>query len=192
MLKNNNHKVWLSGNIKADISWWQRFMETSNGKSMLLDHQPIMSVFIDSCELAAGGIYNGDWFYLNWELDWPLVAGLHINSKEVLAVFLAVCHWAPCWRNKRIYIQSDNMTTVSAIRRCTSKNPFLMSRLRIMFWFLAIYNFDIKLRHIQGCSNMVADGISRLHQPGKWAQIAPFIHPTRPFGTFLRKAFCFF
>ena len=66
-------------------------METFSGKSMLLDHQPMTSVFTESWELAAGGIYNGDWFYLNWELDCPFVADLHISSKEVLAVFLAVC-----------------------------------------------------------------------------------------------------
>ena len=44
-------------------------METFNGKSMPLDHKPITSVFIDSCDLAAGGIFNGDWFYLNLILD---------------------------------------------------------------------------------------------------------------------------
>ena len=44
-------------------------MATFNGKSMLLDHQPITSVFTDSCDIAAGGVYNGDWYYLNWELD---------------------------------------------------------------------------------------------------------------------------
>ena len=29
-------------------------MVSFNGKSMLLDHQPIQSVFTDSCNLAAG------------------------------------------------------------------------------------------------------------------------------------------
>ena len=104
-LKAPNHKVRLNRGIRADISWWQSFMATFNGKSMLLDHQPIQSVFTDSCNLAAGGMFDGDWFYCNCELEWPLVANLHINTKEVLAVFLAVCRWAPYWRNKRICIQ---------------------------------------------------------------------------------------
>ena len=78
-----NHKVRLSGNIKADISLWQRFMKTLNGKSIFLDGRPITSVFTDSFGLVTGGIYNGDWFYLNLALDWPFVADLHINSKEI-------------------------------------------------------------------------------------------------------------
>ena len=72
-LKADDHRIRLSGSIRADIFWWHSFIETFNGKSMLLDHQPITSVFTDSCDLAAGGIFNDDWFYLNWELDWPLV-----------------------------------------------------------------------------------------------------------------------
>ena len=67
-LKADDHKVRLSVSIRADISWWQSFVETFNSKSILLDHQPITSVFTESCDLAAGGIFNVDWFYLNWEL----------------------------------------------------------------------------------------------------------------------------
>ena len=191
MLKADHHKVRLSGNIRADISWWYSFMATFNGKSMLLDHQPIISVFTDSCDIAAGRVYNGDWYYLNWELDWPFVANLHINSKEVLAVFLAVCRWAPCWRNKRICIQSDNTVTVAAINRGTSKNPFLMACLRVMFWLSATYNFHIKGRHIRDFSNLVADGVSRMHEPGKIVQVTPFLSPSPLYGHLSQKSLSF-
>ena len=120
MLKASDHKIKLSGGIRADITWWQSFMASFNGRSLLLDHQPITSIFTDSCDVAAGGTFEGDWFYLNWELDCPSVANLHINSKEILAVFVAVCRWAPRWRNKRICIQSDNTFIVASINRGTS------------------------------------------------------------------------
>lgn len=177
-LKGDNHKAKLVGGIKADILWWQSFMASFNGRSMLLDKQPIQSVFTDSCIMAAGGIFDGDWFYLNWEIDWPLVAHLHINSKEILAVYLAVCRWAPCWRNKRIYIHSDNVTTVATINRGTSRNPFLMACLRVLFWLSAQYNFHITARFLRGLSNTVADGISRLHEPFKWNQVVPYLLPS--------------
>ena len=191
MLKASDHKIKLSGGIRADITWWQSFMASFNGRSLLLDHQPITSVFTDSCDVAAGGTFEGDWFYLNWELDWPFVANLHINSKEILAVFLAVCRWAPCWRNKRICIQSDNTFTVASINRGTSRNPFIMWCLRILFWLSATYNFHITARHIRGYSNMVADGISRLHEPNKWNEVAPFLAPT-PFFCHLSQPSLFF
>ena len=177
-LKADNHKMKLTESIRADISWWQSFMSTFNGKSMLLDKKPIQSVFTDSCTAAAGGIYDGDWFYVNWALDWPLVSNLHINSKEILAACLAVSRWAPCWRNKRIYIQSDNVTAVAAINKGTSRNPFIMACLRQLFWLSAIYNFHVSARFLPGVSNMVADDISRLHEPGRLLRIIPYVHGT--------------
>ena len=153
-------------------------MASFNGRSMLLDKQPITSVFTDSCILGAGAIYDGDWFYTNWQLDWPIVANLHINSKEILAVFLAVCRWAPAWSNKRIYIQSDNKTSVATINRGTSRDPFVMSCLRILFWLSAKYNFHITSRYIPGLVNTVADNISRAHESGRIDQILPFVIPS--------------
>lgn len=174
-LKADNHKVMLCGSIKADIAWWQSFMANFNGKSLLLDKVPIKSVFTDSCNLAGGGYFEGDWFYCNWECDWPMVSKLHINSKEILAVYLAVCRWAPYWKNKKIYIQSDNMVTVHTINRGTSKNPFLMACLRVLFWLSATFNFHITARFIPGLTNTLADGISRLHEPKKLAGVIPFV-----------------
>lgn len=178
LLKEGNHKIKLSSSIKADILWWHSFMISFNGRSMLLDKQPVTSVFTDSCNLGAGAIYNGDWFYTNWKLDWPEVANFHINGKEILAVFLAICRWAPAWANKRIYIQSDNVTSVATINRGTSANPFIMSSLRSLFWLSAKFNFHIKAKFLPGLSNTVADNISRAHEPGRLSRIAPYIHPS--------------
>lgn len=155
-------------------------MSTFNGKSMLLDKRHIQSVFTDSCTLAAGDIYCGDWFYINWDLDWPLVSKLHINSKEILAAYLAVCRWAPYWRNKRIYIQSDNVTAVAAINKGTSRNPFIMRCLRQLFWLSATYNFHVSARFLPGISNTVADDISRLQEPGRLLRILPYVNPSPP------------
>ena len=190
-MRADNHKVKLNGGIQADIQWWHSFMSTFNGKSMLLDKQPIQSVFTDSCSMAAGGAFQGDWFYLNWELDWPFVANLHINSKETLAVFLAVCRWAPYWQNKRIYIQSDNVFTVATLNRGTSSNPFLMACLRTLFWLSATYNFHLTARYIRGSVNTLADSISRIHEPKHMFNILPMMSPSSLHHHMSEESFCF-
>ena len=38
MLKASDHKIKLSGGIRADITWCQSFMASFNGRSLLLDH----------------------------------------------------------------------------------------------------------------------------------------------------------
>ena len=150
-------------------------MISFNGRSMLPDKQPITSVFTDSCNLGGGAIYDGDWFYTNWQLDWPQVADFHINAKEILAIFLAVCRWAPAWLNKRIYIQTDNTTSVATINQCTSANPFIMSCLRTLFWLSAKFNFHVTAKHIPGLINTVADDISRIHEPGRHSKVVPYV-----------------
>lgn len=65
MLKADGHKIRLSGVIRADIAWWHTCMTSLNGWFILLDQLPIFSVFTNSCELAGGGVFNGDWFYVN-------------------------------------------------------------------------------------------------------------------------------
>ena len=62
-----------------------------------------------------------------------------------------MCRWAPAWRNKSIYTQSDNVTTVATINCGTSRNPFIMGCLRILFWLSAHYNFHMTAHFIKDC-----------------------------------------
>ena len=70
------------------------------------------------------------------------------------------------------------MTTVATINRGTSRNPFIMGCLRILFWLSAHYNFHITAHFIKGLSNTVADNISRIHEPKQFHHLLPFICPT--------------
>ena len=163
-LKKDWHKAKLIGEIKRDILWWRDFISTFNGKAMILDHIPITSVFTDACKTGGGGVYNQDWFYANWQADYPFVAHLHINEIEAFSVVLASLRWAHLWQNKQVIIYSDNMATVHCINKCTSRNKLLMSYLRQLFWKSAKYNFHLKALHVEGRRNILADCISRLHE----------------------------
>jgi hypothetical protein len=175
-LKHKSHKMRLSWDIKQDIAWWHRFLDTFNGKSLLLHLTPITSLSTDACTIGAGGTWNDDWFYCNWEMDLPSAASLHINEKELLAVIIAAHRWAPYWANHTVKFLSDNSVTVYSINKCTSRNPFLMKCLRSLFWLSATYNFCFLARHVPGKSNAQADFLSRLHEDTKFSQqIWPYI-----------------
>ncbi|CAC5425548.1 unnamed protein product [Mytilus coruscus] len=156
-LKRDWHKTNLKGDIADDILWWHNFMSTFNGKSLILDRLPLISVATDACRSGAGGFYENDWFYVNWGKDFPFASNLHINELE------AAKRWASAWRNKRVIIFCDNAATVNCLNKCTSKNSVLMSYLRELFWLSAKYNFHIKTLHIARKENILADTISRLH-----------------------------
>lgn len=176
-LKHDWHKAILHGEIWHDIEWWKKFLETFNGKSLILGKIPLSSVYTDACKQGGGGFFGCDWFYTNWENDFPVVKNLHINELEALAVVLAAQRWGKDWENKRVVIFSDNMTTVACLNKCTSRSKILMSYLRGLFWLSATYNFHITAVHVPGKENIMADFISRLHEPNAFYQFMNFYLP---------------
>ncbi len=170
-LRNKRDRVRLSGAMRQDIAWWLEFMQRFNGKSALLDKQPITTVQVDACTAGCGGVYGRDWFYCNWALDWPAAADLHINYKELLSVVVAATRWAPLWAIKRIYIMSDNQAAVGMLNRGTAKHPLAMNALRWLFWLSATHNFHLSSRYIPGVQNIAADSASRLLQPNQLTRL---------------------
>ena len=173
-LKHASHRAIIDSNVRADLIWWNEFLSSFNGRSVLLDKKPIECVSTDACNEAAGGSFGLDWFYFNWAHDFPAASDLHINEKEVLAVVLAAQRWAPVWRNKRVIIYSDNTVTVASVNKGTSRNPMVMKCLRHPFWLSASYNFHLTSRFIRGIFNIAADSASRLHHPGHLERLLPF------------------
>lgn len=167
-LNRPSHKIKLSSEFHADISWWVRFLNVFNGKCMMPQGGAPFEVFTDACNVGAGINYGPDWGYINFELDLPEVANLHINHKETAAIVMAARRWGPLWRNKTVNVFSDNTCSVHVVNKGSSKNKFIMGFLRELFWLSAIYNFDLKAHYIPGEFNILADSISRLHENKMW------------------------
>lgn len=174
MLRQNSHRVKISGEVRQDIAWWSEFLVTFNGRSMVLDQQPLECIFTDASNEAAGGYFNGDWFYFNWSQDWPPALGFHINEKEVAAVAIAAHRWAPYWTNKKVIIYSDNTVTVASLNKGTSRNREIMKCLRSLFWLSAKFNFHLTAKFLPGTQNILADSASRLHLPGYHKILMPY------------------
>ena len=174
LLRQNSHRTLLSAEVRQDIDWWYNCITTFNGRSLLLDTIPLEWAFTDACDEAAGGYFEGDWFYYNWSKDWPLARSFHINEKEVLAVVIAANRWAHFWENKRVIIYSDNSVTVAAINKGSSKNATIMKSLRYMFWLSVTFNFQLSACFIPGIFNTIADSASRLHTAGFLENLLPF------------------
>ena len=156
-LQHASHRSIISCEVRNDLLWWFSFLKTFNGRSVVLDKQPITCVYTDACNEAAGSCFGPDCFYFNWSLDFPAAATFHINEKEVLAVVVAAQRWAKLWQNKHIIIYSDNSVTVSSLNKGTSRNPVVMQCLRKLFWLSAYHNFHLTSWHIAGAQNIAAD-----------------------------------
>ena len=89
---------------------------------------------------------------------------LHINFKEVLAIYFAALRWAHCWSSKHIIIYTDSKAAMHIINKGSTLNPIVMDALRHMFWLSALFNFKLMARNISGQCNIIADAISGIHE----------------------------
>jgi hypothetical protein len=171
-LKLPHHKAILSGEVRADLLWWQSFLRVFNGKVLALHAAtPTHTVYTDACNWGAGIVYNGEWEYINWGLDLPNCSEYHINYKETLAIVLAVHKWAPYWQNSHVLIWSDNITAKACLNKGTCRNPNIMCFLRYVNWLKAVFNFVVTVKHIEGTSNKIADCVSCLHEQNRFNEL---------------------
>ena len=136
----------------------------------MVDRRPATPTCIDACNGAAGGYHGGQWFCLPWEA-WGEAKPLHINYKEVLTLEPAARIWAPAWKDKKVYIHSDNQAAVAIINKGSSKDLVVMSSLRRIYMLSAIFNFRLVAVYYPGRHNLIADAASRLHEPGGCARL---------------------
>ena len=169
-LKKKHHHIRLSATARADISWWSKFMDVFNGTVQFICDVPVPSAIFssDACSKAGGAVYMTDWFYANWELDYPAVSELHINIQELFSVLLAARRWSSAWQNKHLVVYTDSQCTMYMINKGSSKNIVAMGYLRELFWLSATYNFHMTSRHIPGTENSLSDFVSRLHEHSDW------------------------
>ena len=143
-------------------------MRTFNGTVPMIDCRPSTPCSIDSCKLAGGAFYRGDFVHTQWK---PEITSLPINYLEVLALEPAVMRWTPLWSNKKVFIHSDNQAACSIINRGSCKNAVVMDSLRRVFWLSTVFKFRLRAVFYKGSSNILADSVSRLHEPGKFQHL---------------------
>jgi hypothetical protein len=86
----------------------------------------------------------------------------HINVLEMLTVLLAIQRWGPCLRGTHFVVRSDNMTTLAALNKGTSRSREIMPLVREVFWLSVKFDFVLTCVFLPGVDNVLADKISRL------------------------------
>lgn len=182
-LKLGHHRTWLTRDARADLIWWAEGLNVYHGHTPFIqDMKPPHTLFVtDSCRIGGGGIFNTDWFYVNFAADYPEFANAHINDLELLTVLEAAKRWSHLWRGMHIRVLCDNTATVQSIDKGTSKSPSFMTCLRHLFWLSVKYDFRLTACHIPGSHNVAADLISRLHVPDMARKFLKFMSPSRNF-----------
>ena len=163
-LKKPHHYTRLNASFRADLHWWQTFVSSWNGVSILyrLNRQAPDSEFHTDASGSRGctALWEGYWFQLAWA-SCPSFASASIAPKELLPVVLAAGTWGHYWSRKTILCHSDNEAVGNVINTGSCKEPHLAHIMRCLFFIEATLNFTLTARYIPGKCNSDADTLSR-------------------------------
>jgi hypothetical protein len=163
-LKKSHHHIRLSKLAKSDISWWVTGLNLFHGSTSFHCDSPLPSYQFatDACLSGGGGHFGSKWFYVNWACDLPEVKDMHINVLELETVLIAAELWGKNWKDCHILVRSDNVATVSAVNKGSSRNPEMLSIMQQIFWLSVKHEFRLSASIIPGKINVLSDLISRL------------------------------
>ena len=160
--KQLQHKVKLNAQARADVLWWLSCVDRWTGKSVFLDDlwtaSADIGLYTDASGTGVGGVFHDLWF------AHPLTQSQRDRSiawKELYAVLAACRLWGSHFIGRRIWLHCDNQSVVSIVNSGTSKCDQVMLLVRALVGTAVSCNFDLKLVHVPGVSNVAADLLSR-------------------------------
>ena len=171
-VQHDHHHIRLNSGMRSDLAWWDLFLESWNGVSMLRPSRlsfPDHEIYTDaSGARGCGALWGHHWFQLKWPASY---AGASISPKELVPIVMACVIWGHAWRGQVVHVHSDNEAVVAVINSGYSKDPQMMHLVRCLFFILAAWDISLYACHIPGVLNTVADAISRDNIPLLFAKV---------------------
>lgn len=166
-----NHSLTyeIPQSVRDDLAWWNEFLPTWNGISLLYEREWIdcerIQLFTDACLTGFGATFGNEWFAGNWSPEEiessKRKKKVSMPYLELFAVVKAAATWGASWAGKKIIFRCDCKPIVQAITKRSSKNQHLMHLLRFLSSTACKFGFDFRVDHIAGVTNIAADALSR-------------------------------
>ena len=159
----NHHRVPLrSQETKKDLLWWKTMLPQIPERDILHDRENISSydlhLHTDASKTHGAAVYGTAWGIIRFGAQ---EAREDISSREFSMIIRAIATWGEQWEGLRIIFHCDNMGVVVGFRSCYVKSPTLMKHFRTMQYLTTKMNFELRIVHIPGKTNELADMLSR-------------------------------
>ena len=161
-----SYRISLNSDARADLRAWHSFIKEFNGKSCFLFEKWLSSDSIKLYSDAAGvhggyaAVLGSKWFYGEWPQS---MESLHITTKELFPIVLALELWGHLLANHKILFFSDNAAVVDIINKTSCKDVKTMSLVRRLVLASLKYNVYFRAKHIPGKHNVICDLLSRFY-----------------------------
>jgi hypothetical protein len=201
--------------LREDLEMWKHILQSwTSGKGAWPRKEPEIEFYHDASKDSKG--VGGFGFFLA-----PLPAGVQLHLPlelthgngfaghfepevlrehsiqwaELFAMAYSLAAYGPYLRDRSVLLWSDNMADVFIVNRQRTSKADLLVLLRAIYSTAAFYNIRLRVQHVPGVRNELADLLSRaklhlhrtrVHLPGHASTSMHFIHsssfqlPARP------------
>ena len=164
----------VSLDVKNDLVWWLEALDHWNGKVLKALAPEWVTLETDaSLEGWGSRLTDGDGCQKYAQGFWS--SGMrqkHSNEREITAVLLSLKSFVKDVSGKSVLILSHNVSTVAYINMQGGPSQNL-TNVATNIWSVMVQNqIQVKVRHLSGSKNYVADQLSRYSSKYEW-----MIHP---------------
>lgn len=164
--------IRLDRGCQADIQWWLRAWEATNGVHLMPDERWVTSETLgwwtDSSLVGYGGAFlREDGVLEYFHGQWPEGHGLHINELELGCAALSAKLWGPRLAGLSIYMHIDNEAAKSVMNSGTGRCAPMMVAQRELALDQLKHGFRLRGEYIDTKANVLGDSLSRFHERGQ-------------------------
>ena len=151
-------RICLTTEFHRDLNWFNTFLSSYNGVTFYDNNQIHATIALDACLSGLGAVYKDMVYAL------PIPRGFEnytIVHLEMLNIMVALKVWGQHWSNKCVEIKCDNLAVVSVLQEGKARDPLLATFARNIWLLTSLFNIQLKVSHIFGKDNQIADLLSR-------------------------------
>jgi hypothetical protein len=154
----------VDASARADLTSWRGFLQTGMFRTFAMFDSglvPHRHLYTDSSgSLGYGGVMGSEWFFGSWDDPWWQQR--NIMLLELYPIWLAVRVWQSRLRNSVLMVHTDNAALVPVLSRWGTKLHEANALLRDICLQCMNANIVLRVCHIPGVDNVLADSLSRL------------------------------
>ena len=151
-------KVMLSYSCIKQLTWWRDNVQTDKMKHSLYTRNPTLHLYVDSSGEAWGSVLGSRVMKSVFSEEQKQ---LHINTKELLAVYYGINSHLDTLKGQCFVVFSDNSTTVSILKKKSSADKLRDRIVGRIFDLIFEYNMSIRVSWLSSAQNFLADKASR-------------------------------
>ena len=148
------NSITLDNEFKKDLMWFNKFLPIFNGKTFFNKRHPKATIELDASLSGLGARFGAK------SPDRNMFQGSIVHL-EMLNILVALRLWHFGWKGAKIVIYCDNQTVVSVLNSGKYQDQWLAAIARNILFMAAIHDIDLRLLHVLGKNNSIADTLSR-------------------------------